>query len=412
MPELIQGPELEFKECRIEDDKHKKHIFMVPAYYKENRWLGSGAYGKVASFCDTRDGSIVAIKKFEKVFVNESDAKRIWREIYIHRNSVHSAIIRMIDLYAVSEYDFNEIYVVMRHKETDLHAIIKTRQVLHRTHVQHFTYQILQSLRYLHRRAIIHRDIKPSNVLLDLDSSVSICDFGLARGFEGMLRINNNSIEGSEDEIKAEDGLSEYVVTRWYRPPEILLGKREYTAAVDMWSMGLVILEILLGRALFPGKSTNDMLIRIFTLMGKPKKELFDLEAYSKKRPTNARVLEHLKLVEFSNEDWSIRDSFRKNDFDDDVIDLVDKLIRFDPQERLTSEEAMRHPYVASLSAKFKEDKGDLSEIPWPKERDKMKKPETRRAILEELDYWNRARNGDRPLIRTPGIQENLPSHS
>lgn len=142
--------------------------------------------------------------------------------------------------------------------ETDLHAVIRAR-ILEDIHMQYIIYQVLKSLKYMHSANMIHRDLKPSNVLLNSECHVKVCDFGLAR-----------SLDKRRDQ---QPLLTDYVATRWYRAPEILLGSHDYTKSVDMWSLGVVMAELLLGKTLFPGTSTLNQLKKIMEVTGKPSAE-------------------------------------------------------------------------------------------------------------------------------------------
>lgn len=127
--------------------------------------------------------------------------------------------------------------------ETDLHAVIRAG-ILEEIHKQYIIYQSMKALKYLHSGELIHRDLKPSNILLNSECLAKLADFGLARSVamsegDGCLPI-----------------MTEYVATRWYRAPEILLGSTKYTKAVDMWSIGCILGELIIGKALFPGTST------------------------------------------------------------------------------------------------------------------------------------------------------------
>lgn len=131
---------------------------------------------------------------------------------------------------------FNDIYIVTNLMETDLHRVIYSRQELTDEHIQYFLYQILRGMLYIHSANVIHRDLKPNNILLNKNCDLKICDFGLARGFD------------NENEFKTE-----YVVTRWYRAPEVILNASEYTKALDIWSIGCIFAELLGRTPLFPG---------------------------------------------------------------------------------------------------------------------------------------------------------------
>jgi len=123
--------------------------------------------------------------------------------------------------------------------ETDLHRVIRT-QDLSDDHCQYFIYQTLRALKAMHSADVLHRDLKPSNLLLNANCDLKICDFGLARS---AAAVEDNS-----------GFMTEYVATRWYRAPEIMLTFKEYTKAIDVWSVGCILAEMLNGKPLFPGK--------------------------------------------------------------------------------------------------------------------------------------------------------------
>lgn len=125
--------------------------------------------------------------------------------------------------------------------ETDLHAVIKAG-ILKQVHKQYIIYQLLKGIKYIQSGDIIHRDLKPSNILINSECLIKIADFGLAR-----------SINQTEEKDAI---MTEYVATRWYRAPEIVLGSNKYSKAVDMWSVGCILAELINGKALFPGKSS------------------------------------------------------------------------------------------------------------------------------------------------------------
>ncbi|CAE7026240.1 MPK11, partial [Symbiodinium sp. KB8] len=222
----------------------------------------------------------LAIKKITNVFRGESeaqrtgaaavniiDARRILRELkilgFLRKNAPASAIerfppdrplqlISIIDIEPPSGVDFKDLYIMTDLMETDLHRIIHSRQDLSDDHVQYFVYQILRGLKFLHTSGVLHRDLKPSNILVNSNCDLKICDFGLSRGVAD---------EGEEE-------LTAYVVTRWYRAPEIMLACKNYTSKVDVWAVGCIMAELVRRKVLFPGRDYLDQLRLIMELLG------------------------------------------------------------------------------------------------------------------------------------------------
>lgn len=236
-----------------------KHTFTVDKRYDMIRVIGSGAYGVVISakdsHCKSSTNSSVAIKMVPKAFSDEIDAKRILREIKLLNHFRHDNIVSLIDMMPPNvKYleDFTDVYLVTELMETDLHRIIYSKQKLSIDHVQYFIYQVLRGLKYIHSCHVLHRDLKPSNLLVNSNCDLKICDFGLARGMH------------SPESISKSDGktptllLTEYVVTRWYRAPEIMLACHEYSYQIDVWSVGCIFAELILRKPYFPGDDYID----------------------------------------------------------------------------------------------------------------------------------------------------------
>lgn len=157
---------------------------------------------------------------------------------------------------------FNEIFISQELMEADLHQIIRSEQPLSDAHYQYFIYQICRGLKYIHSANVLHRDLKPGNVILiignllvNADCELKICDFGLARGLTDAQDIGF---------------MTEYVATRWYRAPEIMLAFRNYTKAIDMWSVGCILAELLGSKPLFKGRDYVDQLNQILGILGTP----------------------------------------------------------------------------------------------------------------------------------------------
>ena len=232
--------------------KAGNHTFTVDTKYSFVRVIGSGAYGVVISANDTQLNSRVAIKMVPKAFQDEIDAKRILREIKLLKHLKHENIVGIVDMMPpMMRYvdDFKDVYIVSELMETDLYRIIYSKQSLSLDHVQYFIYQVLRALKYIHSANVLHRDLKPSNLLVNSNCDLKVCDFGLARGV-----LDNEQMRDSTKKPL----LTEYVVTRWYRAPEIMLACHEYDKPVDVWSTGCILAELLARKPFFPGEDYID----------------------------------------------------------------------------------------------------------------------------------------------------------
>uniref|UniRef100_A0A2R8NBZ2 mitogen-activated protein kinase n=1 Tax=Callithrix jacchus TaxID=9483 RepID=A0A2R8NBZ2_CALJA len=266
----------------------------VARRYLLRRRLGKGAYGIVWKAVDRRTGEVVAIKKIFDAFRDKTDAQRTFREITLLQEfGEHPNIISLLDV--IRAQNDRDIYLVFEcmgcsptstpqtgactlSPETDLNAVIRKGGLLQDVHVRCIFSQLLRATRFLHSGHIVHRDQKPSNVLLDANCTVKLCDFGLARSLRDLP-------EGPEGQA-----LTEYVATRWYRAPEVLLSSHRYTLGVDMWSLGCILAEMLRGKPLFPGTSTLHQLELILETIPPPSEE--DLLALGS--GCRASVLHHL----------------------------------------------------------------------------------------------------------------------
>jgi mitogen-activated protein kinase 7 len=226
--------------------------------------------------------------------------------------------------------------------ECDLAAIIRSGQPLTDAHFQSFIYQILCGLKYIHSANVLHRDLKPGNLLVNADCELKICDFGLARGF---------SIDPEEN----AGYMTEYVATRWYRAPEIMLSFQSYTKAsewehtsawffptnetispVDVWSVGCILAELLGGKPFFKGRDYVDQLNQILHYLGTPNEETLS-RIGSPRAQEYVRNLPYMPKVAFQS-------LFRNAN--PDALDLLDRMLAFDPSRRISVEEALEHRYL------------------------------------------------------------------
>jgi mitogen-activated protein kinase 1/3 len=167
------------------------------------------------------------------------DAKRILREIKILKFFEHENIVKLVDIQKPDHMtDYKDVYIVTEKMEADLGRLIHSKQPLSDRHFSYFMYQLLRGLLYLHSAHIMHRDIKPCNLLVNVNCDLKICDFGLARGIHQMLPTLANDVEFN-------DALTKYVVTRWYRAPEVVLCNKNYEESIDLWAVGCVFAELI-----------------------------------------------------------------------------------------------------------------------------------------------------------------------
>jgi len=346
--------------------------FLVPTRYSLIRPIGHGAYGVVISAQDSVSGKKVAIKKIRRAFDDKVDAKRILREIKLMKKFVHENVIRIIDLLppAPAAEEYEDVYIVQDLMETDLHRIIYSRQPLTIDHIQYFVYQILRGLKYIHSANVLHRDLKvrlscifysfvslstysysshmtncissnflffarthlrimrnnqPSNLLLNSNCDLKICDFGLARGVED----------------EQSGGLTEYVVTRWYRAPEIMLVCQEYTKAIDVWSVGCIFAELLARSPFFPGDDYIAQLRLICEKLGRPDDEHLEFVTSERARRFIASLPNKPPLP--------MAELFPQHSGETDALDLLRRMLEFHPDRRITIDRALAHPFLASL---------------------------------------------------------------
>ncbi|TBU30640.1 kinase-like protein [Dichomitus squalens] len=363
-------------------------VFHVEKRWKLIRELGSGAYGFVISAADEISGEPVAIKMVTRALEKVALAKRVLREITLLRHFAHENITGLIDVDCST--DLSEIYIFMEPMEADLHQIIKSGQALTNEHVQYFMYQVLRGMKYIHSASVVHRDLKPGNLLVNADCELKICDFGLARGF--------NSAPDENPTL-----MTEYVATRWYRAPEIMLVYKAYNTAIDVWSIGCIMAELMTGKPLFKGKDYVDQLNKILDIVGTPEDDVISRIA-SPKAAAYLRSLPYKKRVPFERLIPTA---------DPQALDLLTKLLAFDPAARITVREALEHPWLASYH--------DVNDEPecfevfgrW-REIEKLETlPQFREAIYNEIDdYRKEVRSiyydASESLDRSPSLRRQL----
>ncbi|CAI9754555.1 unnamed protein product [Fraxinus pennsylvanica] len=326
--------------------------------------IGKGSYGVVGSAVDTHTGERVAIKKINDVFEHVSDATRILREIKLLRLLRHPDIVEIKHIMLPpSRREFRDIYVVFELMESDLHQVIKANDDLSPEHYQFFLYQLLRGLKYIHTANVFHRDLKPKNILANSDCKLKICDFGLARV--------------SFNDAPSAIFWTDYVATRWYRAPE-LCGSffSKYTPAIDIWSIGCIFAEMLIGKPLFPGKNVVHQLDLMTDLLGTPPPEAIS-------RIRNEKARRYLSSMR-KKQPVPFKEKFPNAD--PLALSLLEHLLAFDPKDRSTAEEALGHPYFHGLSNVGREPSTQpISKLEFEFERRKLTKDDVRELIYREI---------------------------
>lgn len=330
IPNSIISHYLKYQVENFKSFENENKEFDIPAYYKIREVVGRGAYGVVVAALDTRTDKMVAIKKIQKAFEHKIFAKRTLREMKILRLLVHDNVLQLNTIMLPkSREHFTDIYMVCELVEGDLYSIIKSNQPLERDHIKFILYQILRAVKFIHSARILHRDIKPKNILISAKCEVKLCDFGLAR------------VHRDGDSGQKTDNLTDYVATRWYRAPELLLGNENYDTKIDIWSIGCVLAEMLLRKPFLMGSDWKNQLFLILDLLGKP-----DVKSIG--FVDNEKAREFLKNYDAKTSS-ALKQHFENVDSNDPALDLLAKLLSFNPNERVSVDQALEHPYLSDL---------------------------------------------------------------
>ncbi|XP_071954349.1 cyclin-dependent kinase 1-like [Antedon mediterranea] len=279
--------------------------------------IGEGTYGVVYKGKHKESGMIVALKKIRLESEEEGVPSTAIREISLLKELDHPNIVTLQDI-LMQEC---KLYLVFEFLTMDLKKYMDSLKgtLMEADLVKSYLHQILEGMVYCHSRRIIHRDMKPQNLLIDNKGTIKLADFGLARAFGIPVRVYTHE-----------------VVTLWYRAPEILLGSAKYATPVDVWSIGCIFAEMATKRPLFHGDSEIDQLFRIFRTLGTPVEdtwpEVTKLPDYKPSFPNwkSNSLTTNVKALNSSG------------------LDLLQKMLIYNPAKRISAKAALRHPYFSN----------------------------------------------------------------
>ena len=314
-------------------DSQIDSINLVPATFDNTNQIGQGTFGKVyKSSYYTKDNELktVAIKKIPMSSQDEGIPLTAVREISILKSYHHPNIVELLDIFITPVKPPNyrgHVDLVFEYMEHDINALVESKIQFTAGQIKNIMHQILTGIAYLHSNNIIHRDIKSANILLNNRGVVKLGDFGLARTISPIVQ-RNKLYSGN-------------VVTIWYRPPELLLGMKNYDLKVDMWSIGCVFAELLMGEPIFKGNNEKEQIEQIFKICGSPNEMTWPgvvyLPSYDELIPKNT-FDNNLKIYLTSKSSAPI---------DDITFDLIQKMLMVNPRDRISAEEALRHEYFS-----------------------------------------------------------------
>lgn len=289
--------------------------------YTATQIIGSGSFGVVYQAINQETNETVAIKK---VF---QDSRYKNRELDIMKQLNHQNVVKFITAFYSNGEKKDQVYLnaVMEYVPDTLSKVIRTyfknKSSFPAILVKVYAFQMFRALEYIHSMGICHRDIKPQNILVDpLSHMLKICDFGSAKKL-----------------VKGEPNVA-YICSRYYRAPELIFGATEYTNQIDVWSIGCVIVEMVLGQPLFPGESAIDQLVEIIKILG---------------TPTKSQILimnpdyNEIKFPMIKQYPWS--KYFKSKNVSEEFVDFVSKVLVYEPSIRLTPSQALEHPFFDEL---------------------------------------------------------------
>ncbi|GBG70112.1 hypothetical protein CBR_g5743 [Chara braunii] len=287
--------------------------------YKIIKQLGDGTYGSVWKAVNRQTNEVVAIKKMKRKFYSWEECMNL-REVKSLRKLNHPNVVKLKEV--IREND--ELYFVFEFMEYNLYQMMKDKdKYFPESKVRNWCYQVLLALAYMHKHGYFHRDLKPENLLVTKDV-IKVADFGLAR------------------EVRSRPPYTDYVSTRWYRAPEVLLQSSSYSAPIDMWAMGAIMAELFTLRPLFPGVSEADEIYKICSVLGTPSVETW---------PAGMKLAASMnfRFPQFAATHLSVLIP----NASPEAIDLMTVMCSWDPSKRPTAAQTLTHAFFQPITLKL-----------------------------------------------------------
>ncbi|XP_077286263.1 cyclin-dependent kinase 2-like [Arctopsyche grandis] len=281
--------------------------------YHGREKVGEGTYGVVFRATDSHTGAHIALKRIQLEHESEGVPSTTIREISLIKELDHPSIVKLLDVV----YAERKLYLVFEYLDMDLKKYMeRCNSPLNPDLIKSYLFQLLDGLAYCHSLRIFHRDLKPENLLIDFKGHIKLADFGLARIFEVPVSVYTHE-----------------VVTLWYRAPEILLGSKYYSTAVDIWSLACIFAEMSSKQTLFRGDSEIHQLFKIFRAFGTPDEKCW----------SGITQLSNYKVM-FPRWNPTPMSQLLPN-LSESAVDLFKKMVTYDPCQRISARTALSHKY-------------------------------------------------------------------